>query len=426
MGEIVEDLPGETTTIAKVSFQSRLVVGGCFMSILVGPGLVASTFSVFFATLLESLPWHRASAAFAYSLYGTIYGLGGPAIGRLCETLGPKRIFLSGAILIACGFALLSLVQEVWQFCLLYGVLGVTSAMTGIVPVTVLISRWFVAKRGLALGLAFAGVGLGGFFLAPLAHSLIVHLGWRQAYLWLGVGAGLILFVTVLVTVQDVPREKGARDRECEDRLPLINESASRQKVDGLTLREALGTRSFWFLAGAGFIFLGVLGGILTHIVPLAADRGMAKSLAALSLGLVVGMGTVGKVGMGHLADRYEGRKVLVGTFLMQGIAILLIVWGEVAVLFWTFVVLFGIGQGGALTLAPVVLGNSFGSHVLGSLMGTYWLIATMGSLVGPPVAGVIRDATDTYFLVLVLFAAATFFAALLVGLIRDEKLSVS
>jgi MFS-type transporter involved in bile tolerance (Atg22 family) len=136
-------------------------------------------------------------------------------------------------------------------------------------------------------------------------------------------------------------------------------------------------------------------------------------------------MGPVGKVGIGYLADRSEVKRVLMGTFLLQSLALLLVVWGEGDGLFWTFVILFSIGQGGALTLAPLVLGQLFGSNALGSIMGTYWLIATAGSLVGPPLAGVVRDATGAYVLVLALFAAALVGAALLVGLMRNERLAV-
>ena len=283
-----------------------------------------------------------------------------------------------------------------------------------------LVSRWFVAERGLALGLAYSGVGVGAFFLSPLAHSLIMHLGWRQAYLLLGVCAGLVLFGTILATVQDAPEGRAAQSGKAGDRLALAD--PSRQAVGDFTLREALSTPSFWLLTSAGFLFLGVLSGILAHIVPLALDRGLAKGLAALSLGVVIGMGTAGKVGMGYLADRYAAGKVLVGVFLVQAGALLLVVWGDGAALFWTFVILFGIGQGGALTLAPLVLGNLYGNRSLGSLIGTYWLIATLGSLVGPPVAGAFRDATGTYFLGLVVFAAALFCAALLTGLIGNER----
>src|SRR6266852_3087602 len=125
-----------------------LVVAGCFMSVLTGPVLVASTFSIFFATLLQSERWSRVGIAFAYSLYIVIYVLSGPVVGRWCERFGPKRVVLGGAALIAGGFALLGLTREVWQFCVLYGLLGVTAGMTGIVPLATLVFRWFARNRG--------------------------------------------------------------------------------------------------------------------------------------------------------------------------------------------------------------------------------------------------------------------------------------
>jgi len=183
-----------------------------------------------------------------------------------------------------------------------------------------------------------------------------------------------------------------------------------------------LWTSPFWLLAGSGLLFFAALTGVFAHVIPLALDKGLAKGLAALSLGVMIGMGTVGKVGMGYLADRYAAGKVLLWTFLVQDAAVLLVAWGEGAALFWTFVILFGIAQGGALTLAPMVLGNLFGSVSLGSLVGTYWLIATVGSLIGPPLAGALRDSTGTYFSALLVFAAVLLCAALLAGVIRDER----
>jgi len=405
------------------SVQSWLVVAGCFMSVLVGPALVASTFSVFFAALLDSEPWGRAGIAFAYSLYIVVYGLSGPPVGRLCERFGPSRVVLTGAALIIAGFMLLSLTRELWQFCLLYGAMGITAGMTGIVPVTMLVFRWFAVGRGLAMGVATSGTA-GALLASPFALSLIEHLGWRQAYRTLGICTGLILFFTVLATVKDAPG-KIVRSEASSDPPEAANEKIVRIATGDLTLRQAIATQSFWYLTASGFLFLGALAGVLSHMVPLALDRGLAKGLAAFSLGIIIGTGPIGKVALGYLADHHGARKVLLGTFLLQGLAILLVIRGSGAALFWTFVIFFGIGQGGALALAPVVLGDLYGSSFLGSLVGIYWLIATAGSLVGPPLAGALRDSTGTYAPVLTLFAATMFGAAILAGLIRDEKLAV-
>src|SRR5260370_32118609 len=115
------------------------------MSVVSGPVLVASSFSVFFATLLQSEAWSRVGIAFAYSLYIVIYGLSGPVVGRWCERFGPKRVVLGCAALIAGGFALLGLTREVWQFCVFYCRLGVAGRMSGIVPLSWLDFCWFAS-----------------------------------------------------------------------------------------------------------------------------------------------------------------------------------------------------------------------------------------------------------------------------------------
>jgi MFS family permease len=421
MSELVERPPLAAVLPQKASsLRGWLVVGGCFMGVLIGPALVASTFSVFFAALLESVPWSRANIAFAYSLYVLLYGVSGPVVGRLCTALGPKKVLLSGAILIAVGGVALSLVQEVWQFCVLYGALGVTAGMTGIVPVTVLISRWFVDNRGLALGIAYSGT-TGALLLSPLAQSLMAAFGWRQAYFLIGIVAGTILFGAVLAMVHDTPPQE---DQTTEGKIG--SRPSSPQPTEHLAAHDAIRTGAFWLLAGSGFLFFSVLTAVFSHVIPLALDRGVAKGLAALSLGVLIGIGTVGKVGAGYLADRYDAGRVLVWTFLGQAGALGFMTWGRGATPFWMFVILFGIGQGGALTLAPMVLGKLFGSGALGSLVGTYWLIATVGSLIGPPAAGAVRDATGAYSLVLLFFAVALVGSAVLVSLLRHERLAVS
>jgi len=117
-------------------------------------------------------------------------------------------------------------------------------------------------------------------------------------------------------------------------------------------------------------------------------------------------------------------REILVASFLLQGLAILLLLRGEGAALFWAFVILFAVGHGGALAIAPLVLNDLFGSTYLGSLVGAYWLIATAGSLVGPALASALRNGAGTYFPVLVVFAASLFCAALLAGMIQRSPMT--
>jgi OFA family oxalate/formate antiporter-like MFS transporter len=409
-------------TMAETS-KRWLVVTGCLIGVLTGPVLVASTFSVFFAALLDSESWSRTAIASAYSLYVIVYGLSGPLVGRWCDRFGPKKVLLAAGILIAGGFILLGITWQVWQFCIVYGLLGVTAGMTGIVPLTTLVFRWFASSRGLAMGVASSGT-VGGLFLSPLAYVLIERYGWRMTYLLLGGAAGLLLFVVVLGTVENAP---GVAAPDPSGHPAGSSQVTAREKSESgdLSLRQALATQRFWLLSLAGFLFLGALGGVLAHAVPLAQDLGLARGVAAVGLGLIIGLGPLGKIGFGYLADRYPSRKILTISFLLQAMALLLLLPRQGAMLFWVFVVVLALGQGGALAIGPVVVGDLFGHTSLASLVGAYWLIATAGAVVGPPLASVLRQGLGNYSLVVTMFAASMFCAAGLTAMIREQTSSV-
>jgi predicted MFS family arabinose efflux permease len=266
---------------------------------------------------------------------------------------------------------------------------------------------------------------VGGLFLSSLAYVLIERLGWRGAYPVLGGGAGLLLFGVVLATVQDAPA-RAAQANELESAAggslsTSIQVAPDNSTSDDLSLPQALATQRFWLLTVSGFFFLGALAGLLAHAVPLARDRGMAPSTAALALGLIIGLGPAGRVGFGYLADCYQARKILVISFLLQAAALLLLLSTQDAIFFWAFVVIFAVGHGGALAIAPVVIGDLFGRTSLASLVGVYWLVATAGASLGPPLAAAVRQSIGSYSPVLTVFAVSMVCAAGLTGMIREQ-----
>jgi len=147
----------------------------------------------------------------------------------------------------------------------------------------------------------------------------------------------------------------------------------------------------------------------------------MAGGTGALALGLIVGLGPIGRIGFGYLADRCQAKTILVVSFLLQGAALLLLLSNQGATLYWAFVVIFAVGHGGALAVAPVVIRGLFGRSSLASLVGAYWLVATAGSLVGPPLAAAVRQGVGSYSPVLTVFAVSMFCAAGLTGMIREQ-----
>jgi len=156
-------------------------------------GLMFS-FSVFLVPLLEEFGWSRGLAAGAFSLSAVVQGLLSPAIGTLVDRFGPRRLILCGAVALGLSAVLGSRITELWHLYFVTGVLtavGVTAV--GWVPSAALVAQWFAQRQATMMGLAFSGMGVGVLTVGPLAQWLISTHGWRDAYLFLGIGTLALL-----------------------------------------------------------------------------------------------------------------------------------------------------------------------------------------------------------------------------------------
>ncbi len=399
--------PGPEET-AEGSLASWLAVAGAFMGLLLGAGFSIATFGVFLVAIEAAEGWSRTEISWAGSVTLAAYGLTSPFVGSWAAKVGVRRLFIIGSVGTGITLVLVSLVQELWQYWAVYALLGFVAAFLGMVPVTQLVSGWFTVKRGVALGVSFAGVGFAGFLLAPLVGTMLNNMSWRDTYWMLGLGIGLGLLVFSVATVRDGP---GAQ-------VGAARSGSSMRDALGV----AIGSRGFWLVALSGVLFFGLFLSVVAYSKALAIDRGMSDAAGTGVAALVVGMGAVGKILMGALADRHEAKWVLACTFLLQGLALLLAIVAGGGPLIWVFAIAFGIGQGGAFTLPPLVLGRLFGTKLLGELVGLYLVATVLGSLLGAPLTGAIRDATGDYTVPLIGLAVAAFLGSLCASLIRYEE----
>ncbi|MBI1959695.1 MAG: MFS transporter, partial [Candidatus Rokubacteria bacterium] len=178
-------------------FYGWVVVGGAFVVLFLAYG-AQYAFGVFFAALLDEFGWSRASLAGAFSLYAFTYSGCGVLAGRLTDRLGPRVVIALGGGFLGLGLMAMSQVTALWQPFVLYGGVAALGMSTAYVPCTATIVRWFVERRGLAVGIASAGGSLGTFALPPVAHLLVTTVGWRWAYIIFG---GVILVALNLVAV---------------------------------------------------------------------------------------------------------------------------------------------------------------------------------------------------------------------------------
>ncbi|OGL16484.1 MAG: hypothetical protein A3F92_04565 [Candidatus Rokubacteria bacterium RIFCSPLOWO2_12_FULL_71_22] len=371
------------------------------------------SFGVFFSALLEEFGWSRASLAGAFSLYAAAYCVFGFPAGRLTDRWGPRVVIAFGGLFLGAALAGMALVTRLWQPYVLYGLVAALGMGTAYVPCNSTVVKWFVARRGLAVGIASAGGSMGTFVLPPVAQLLVTAAGWRTAYVVFGVGVFLVLNLTARVMRRD-PESMGLHPDGVSGPPVAIDEAET-----PWPLGRAVRSRAFWLL-GATFTATWIPVFIpLVHLVPFTRDLGYSALVAASSVSALGVGAVVGRLVMGAVSDRI-GRRPAVGIAMgLQAIAFLgFLAAHELPMLFGTAFV-FGYSYGAISTLFPAIVGDFFGRRQAGALVG--FLFAFAGAMAGwgPLIAGAIYDATRSYDLTWVLAATLNVVAIALLTVTR-------
>jgi MFS family permease len=389
-------------------FRGWRVVAGAFAVTFMGFGS-AYTFSAFVESLQKDFGASRGSVSLVFSLAGFLYFGLGIVSGPLADRWGSRRLAVGGMILIGLGLAAASLARSLVEIYWAYGLgvgLGVGASY---VPVVGAVQRWFLRWRGFASGLAVSGIGVGTLVMPPLASFLIDGLGWRQAYLILGVlaaavGGGLALLI------ENDPRDRGLGPDGDPPRAV-----ASSVKPDGASVREAVTSRRFAGLYAACLICAFGVFVPFVHLVPYALDHGVPPSRAVLLLGAIGVGSTVGRFFLGGLADRIGRRPSLLLMFV--GMAFALGVWA-ISTGIWSlaaFALIFGAFYGGWVAVLPALVMDYFGGRNVSGIIGILYTSVALGTLIGPSAAGFAFDLTRSYALPIGVGVVANVIAAAIV-----------
>ena len=369
-------------------YHGWIIVGGAFVVLLLAYG-TQYAFGVFFTALLEEFHWSRASLSGAFSLYAFVYSAFGLVAGRLTDRWGPRVVIAAGGVLLGAGLAGMSAVTALWQPYVLYGAVAALGMSTAYVPCNATVVRWFVRRRGLAVGVASAGGSVGTFVLPPVAHWLVSALGWRQAYLVFGAAVFLALTGVACVMRRD-PESVGLHPDG-------IVAPAAAGSLRGWTAREAVRLREFWTLFSVfGLTWTGIFIP-LVHLVPLARDLGI-ESLRAATLVSALGIAAVGgRLSMGWLSDRIGRRAILAVALVAQAGSFVAL--GRAATLpaLAAATLLFGFSYGAVSVIFPPMVADFFGRAHAGALVGLIFGLAGPAAALGPVAAGWIYDRLGSY-----------------------------
>ena len=271
-----------------------------------------------------------------------------------------------------------------------------------LLPCSLVIANWFGARRGLAMGLTFAGTSLGGAAMTMVGNFAIARGGWRAGYVALAVPMFVIVIPLIILVVRTRPRQaEGVSVAQASDALP------------GFELREAFRCRSFWLISASQFFFAAIAAGTGLHLITYLTESGYTATFAASMMSLIYVFAAFGKLGMGLLADRVSARIALTCNFLAACVGMILIFGAARTTVLIPFVLIFGLSLGAPLVLVPMLVAESLGLKRFGSIGGIAGIFNTIGAFIGPVGAGKIYDLRGSYapafevFVVMCLLGAA-------------------
>lgn len=353
------------------------------------------TFGVFVKPLAQTFHASRGAIALAVSLLDLVATFAAPGAGRLADRHGARGVIVASMLaLTACLVGLAYVQAPLWHLYALYMLAALVGIATTPVTYSRVVANWFDRKRGLALGLASTGVGLGAFIGPSLAQFLIAERGWRQAYMGLGAITLLVTGPVVAIFLRGSPEEAGLRPDGVSAPAGTGPRTAART---GMTVPEALRTRTFWLLCGIFFLVAACGNGTLAHVVPLLTDRGVAGQSAAWAASLFGIASIAGRVGSGYLVDRYFAPRVAAALFAaaVGGIAILW--WGFTGSAPFAAAFLLGLAVGAEADVMPFLISRYFGMRSMAELYGCAFGSYTLGNAAGRYLIAAGYDATGSY-----------------------------
>ena len=378
------------------------------------------SFGVFFKSIESEFNLTRTATSAISSANLLLAGGCAFLAGWALDRYGPKAVVLLMGLFTGLSLLLTSQTNSPWQLFITYSLL--LSMGTGalyVVP-TSTVSRWFDKKRGLALGIAGSGSGLGMVIMAPFATYLIYNFDWRMAYLIIGLIAWLIVLPLSRLLKGD-PREVGALPDGLDSPTPAIEpEEEAIQPIDS-SLLHVFRTRTFWLVMFVWIFFAICIFLVFVHLVPHVTDLGISTGEAAVILSLMGGTATVGRVLTGVASDRIGRKLTVIITTLLQAGAMIWLIWAQDLWMFYLFALVFGFAYSGCAVSMGALISDTFGLGRIGAIFGVLEIGWGIGAALGPAIGGLIFDISNSYSLAFLIGALAMVLATLFIALIRRE-----
>ncbi|HVA79759.1 MAG TPA: MFS transporter [Candidatus Binataceae bacterium] len=375
--------------------QGWKIVASLFVTLFLIFGSGYNTGTLFFPQLVKQFGWSHARTAWLTSALALSAGFCAPLAGWLLDRIEARTVMAAGAALTGGAFLMASVSHSFAPMLIAYLILGVGIAAATLLPCAMVIANWFGARRGVAMGITFAGTSLGGAVMIAAGNIVIIHFGgWRSGYIALA--APMIVIVIPLIFMM-------VRTRPPEAREMSVQESAD--ALPGFELAAAIRTRSFWMISSAQLLYACVAAASGLHLVSYLIGLGYSESFGAGMASLALLLAACGKLIMGAISDRVSARVALAVNFVVQAIGMILALGVTSGAMVPVFMLVYGLSLGAPLVLVPLLTAEAMGLKRFGSIAGVAGVFNTLGAAIGPVMAGAIFDASGSYALAFEIFA---------------------
>lgn len=411
-----------------------LIVAAAFVTMFVGLGVSFYTFGIFLKALSEEFGWNRGEISLAFLFFSAGLGGASPLVGRWTDKYGPKRILIPAAFLMGlCFVSLRFLTASLVHLYFVYFLTGCSAvAVVMIVPVT-MVSHWFRKKRGLALGITYVGGGFGGVFLAPLTSRLVSEMGFRDAYMILGMIIWAIIFFLVVPVIKSSPGDigllpdgevPGSVEKNPTKGFPRVIDSIGTEVQ--MNFKQARKTLNFWLLISALFLTSFGISSVNQHLVPLLTDKGLSLDSAVRILSFFAAASILGRLISGYVVDKLVSKYVVIAFYAAFALGTTLLIFGDTNQAIYLATLFLGLALGAEFDLMAYIVGEYFGFPSFGEIFSYIFIAFVVGAAIGAPVFGYVFDITHSYNPVLLICVFLAFLAIIAIYLLEPPGVSTS
>jgi sugar phosphate permease len=390
MATTLEQQPTEMPRSAQVQ-----VAATSFLSLFAIVGLALYGLPFFYDFMVRDFGWSRAQVTSGNAISKLVVGpLFGFVAGSFVDRVGPRKLMITGILLAGIALVGLGSISTLTGFYVFYLFNALGNVLGGQLPNQVLLSRWFNAARGRAMGFAYLGIGLGGALVPLIAFQLSQAFGWHTALKALGLLIVIVALPLALVVKEAPPGSEDAAPRDARPLAPI---------------RDVLRQPAFYLLMVGSMCSIAAVGGANQHLkLYLSLDHGYTQKAAAGGASLTLFASLAGRLAMGWLADRWPKKRVMLLIYFLVAASIPILLYASTPTAVTLFAIVFGIGLGGEYMVIPLMAAELFGTRVLGRAMGIILAADGVAEATAPVLVGRLHDTSGSYvtgFSTLIAFA---------------------